>query len=100
MSAALGPDSGMRHCRLVIDPYATYQANRCFVSGAAPNLNLTPEEKKVYGQLFRQADTESVGVVTGEIAVKFFEKTRLDSRILGEVRPLPTVFALPPELSH
>jgi hypothetical protein len=26
-----------------------------------------------------------VGVVTGEIAVKFFEKTRLDSRILGEV---------------
>jgi epidermal growth factor receptor substrate 15 len=26
-----------------------------------------------------------VGVVTGEVAVKFFEKTRLDSRILGEV---------------
>ncbi|KAK3900548.1 hypothetical protein C8A05DRAFT_35809 [Staphylotrichum tortipilum] len=51
----------------------------------APNLNLTPEEKRVYGQLFRQADTDSVGVVTGEIAVKFFEKTRLDSRILGEI---------------
>ncbi|KAL1882337.1 hypothetical protein VTK73DRAFT_1896 [Phialemonium thermophilum] len=50
-----------------------------------PNLNLTPEEKRVYGQLFRQADTESVGVVTGEVAVKFFEKTRLDSRILGEI---------------
>lgn len=52
---------------------------------AAPNLNLTSDEKRVYGQLFRQADTESVGVVTGEIAVKFFEKTRLDSRILGEI---------------
>lgn len=39
----------------------------------------------MYGHLFRQADTESVGVVTGEIAVKFFEKTRLDSRVLGEV---------------
>jgi hypothetical protein len=51
----------------------------------APNLNLSAEEKRVYGQLFRQADTESVGVVTGEIAVKFFEKTRLDSRVLGEV---------------
>ncbi|KAK2606819.1 hypothetical protein N8I77_005544 [Diaporthe amygdali] len=51
----------------------------------APNLNLGPDEKRVYGQLFRQADTESVGVVTGEIAVKFFEKTRLDSRILGEI---------------
>lgn len=51
----------------------------------APNLNLTPEEKRVYGQLFRQADTDNVGVVTGEVAVKFFEKTRLDSRVLGEV---------------
>lgn len=51
----------------------------------APNLNLSPEEKRIYGQLFRQADTDGVGVVTGEIAVKFFEKTRLDSRILGEV---------------
>jgi hypothetical protein len=51
----------------------------------APNLNLSIEEKRVYGLLFRQADTESVGVVTGEIAVQFFEKTRLDSRILGEV---------------
>lgn len=50
-----------------------------------PNLNLTPEEKRAYGQLFRQADGEGVGVVTGEIAVKFFEKTRLDSRVLGEV---------------
>jgi epidermal growth factor receptor substrate 15 len=53
--------------------------------GGAPNLNLSPEEKRVYGLLFRQADTENVGVVTGEIAVQFFEKTRLDSRILGEV---------------
>jgi epidermal growth factor receptor substrate 15 len=48
-------------------------------------LNLSADEKRVYGQLFRQADTDNVGVVTGEIAVKFFEKTRLDSRILGEV---------------
>ncbi|KAI1492858.1 hypothetical protein F5X96DRAFT_624637 [Biscogniauxia mediterranea] len=55
------------------------------VDPTAPNLNLTPEEKRVYGQLFRQADTESVGVVTGDVAVKFFEKTRLDSRILGEI---------------
>ncbi|KAK0613347.1 hypothetical protein B0T14DRAFT_526058 [Immersiella caudata] len=55
------------------------------VDAGAPNLNLTAEEKRVYGQLFRQADTENVGVVTGEIAVKFFEKTRLDSRVLGEI---------------
>ncbi|KAI1506620.1 hypothetical protein F5X99DRAFT_364972 [Biscogniauxia marginata] len=55
------------------------------VDPTAPNLNLTPEEKRAYGQLFRQADTESVGVVTGDVAVKFFEKTRLDSRVLGEI---------------
>lgn len=51
----------------------------------APKLNLTAEEKHVYGQLFRLADSDNVGVVTGEVAVKFFEKTRLDSRVLGEV---------------
>ncbi len=55
------------------------------VSIAAPSLNLTPEEKRVFGQLFRQADSENIGVVTGEVAVKFFEKTRLEPRILGEV---------------
>ncbi|KAM0426990.1 hypothetical protein ACHAPT_007888 [Fusarium lateritium] len=52
---------------------------------AAPNLNLSSEEKRTYGQLFRQADSDSVGVVVGEIAVKFFHKTGLDSRILGEI---------------
>ncbi|TVY38676.1 putative calcium-binding protein [Lachnellula occidentalis] len=51
----------------------------------APSLNLTAEEKRVFGQLFRQADTEGLGVVTGEVAVKFFEKTRLEPRILGEI---------------
>lgn len=61
------------------------QANRRIHFQAPPNLNLNVEEKRVYGQLFRQADTESVGVVTGETAVKFFDKTRLDSRVLGEV---------------
>ena len=49
------------------------------------SLNLTPEEKRVFGQLFRQADREGLGVVTGEVAVKFFEQTRLEPRILGEV---------------
>ncbi|KAN0110360.1 hypothetical protein V8E51_006747 [Hyaloscypha variabilis] len=50
-----------------------------------PSLNLTPEEKRVFGQLFREADKENIGVVTGEVAVKFFEKTRLEPRILGEI---------------
>ncbi|KAI9816348.1 MAG: hypothetical protein M1832_005105 [Thelocarpon impressellum] len=48
---------------------------------ANPNLNLTPDEKRVFGQLFQAADTENVGVVTGDVAVKFFEKSRLEPRI-------------------
>lgn len=50
-----------------------------------PSIVLTPEEKSVFGQLFRAADTENIGVVTGELAVKFFEKSGLSPRILGEV---------------
>ena len=56
-------------------------------------MNLTAEEKKVFGQLFQAADTDNLGVVTGEVAVKFFEKTRLEPRVLGEVR---LVIAMPP----
>ncbi|KAM3534335.1 hypothetical protein MY4038_002433 [Beauveria bassiana] len=56
-----------------------------YYPAAPPNLNLTPDEKRVYGQLFRQADTDGVGVVTGDVAVTFFDKTRLDSRILGQI---------------
>ncbi|KAL5596526.1 uncharacterized protein BROUX77_007210 [Berkeleyomyces rouxiae] len=52
---------------------------------SAPVLNLTPEEKRVFGQLFRKADHDNVGVVTGDVAVTFFEKTRLDSHVLGEI---------------
>ncbi|CAD6505691.1 BgTH12-01181 [Blumeria graminis f. sp. triticale] len=51
----------------------------------APSLNLSPEEFRLFGHLFRQADVEGIGVVTGEVAVKFFEKTRLEPRILGEI---------------
>lgn len=51
-----------------------------------PNLVLTPDEKRVFGQLFQAADCENLGVVTGELAVKFFEKSGLNPRILGEVR--------------
>ncbi|TKA56561.1 hypothetical protein B0A49_12218, partial [Cryomyces minteri] len=50
-----------------------------------PVLNLTTEEKRVFGQLFQQADTENIGVVTGEVAVKFFERTKLAPSVLGEI---------------
>jgi len=51
-----------------------------------PNLHLTQEEKRVFYQLFQVADTTNLGVITGEIAVPFFEKTKLPPGVLGEVR--------------
>ncbi|KAL8919129.1 MAG: hypothetical protein Q9172_005110 [Xanthocarpia lactea] len=50
-----------------------------------PNLNLSPEERRYFGQLFTAADTDKIGVVTGEVAVKFFDKTRLPPATLGEI---------------
>ena len=51
-----------------------------------PKLNLTSEEKRIYGQLFKAADPDGFDVVSGDVAVKFFEKTRLPSDVLGQVR--------------
>jgi len=50
-----------------------------------PRLNLSSEEKRVFAYLFQQADSEKIGVVTGEDAVKFFERTKLPANVLGEV---------------
>lgn len=50
-----------------------------------PNLHLSPDERRYFGQLFSSADADKLGVVTGEIAVKFFEKTKLSSDVLGEI---------------
>jgi len=52
----------------------------------ASNLKLTPDEQRYFYQLFQVADTDRLGVVTGEVAVKFFEKTKLLPPTLGEVR--------------
>ncbi|ORY10542.1 hypothetical protein BCR34DRAFT_601992 [Clohesyomyces aquaticus] len=57
-------------------------------AGADPNqppLNLSPEEKRAFSYLFQQADTEQLGVITGEVAVKFFERTKLAPAVLGEI---------------
>jgi hypothetical protein len=50
-----------------------------------PNLNLNPEEKRVYGQLLKEADPEGFGAVSGDVAVKFFERTKLPPDVLGQV---------------
>lgn len=40
----------------------------------------------MFYQLFQAADTTNLGVVTGEVAVPFFEKTKLPPDTLGLVR--------------
>jgi len=50
-----------------------------------PILNLTPDEKHAFHFLFQRADTEKLGVITGEVAVKFFERTGLQPAVLGEI---------------
>lgn len=49
------------------------------------SLNLAPDEKRAFQYLFQQADTEKLGVITGEVAVKFFERTKLQPAVLGEI---------------
>jgi epidermal growth factor receptor substrate 15 len=49
-------------------------------------LKLTPQEKAAFKQLFAQADQGDNGVITGEIAVKFLEKTNVPQDVLGQVR--------------
>lgn len=46
---------------------------------------MSPEERRLYVRLFREADTADLGVITGEAAVKFFKNTKLPALILGEV---------------
>lgn len=48
-------------------------------------LNLTPQEKTAFSFLFNQADKDSLGVVTGENAVTFFERTHVSPNVLGEI---------------
>ena len=68
--------------------YASPSLIRCLLpilTATDPNLHLSPDERRLFGQLFAQADTDKIGVVTGERAVSFFEKTRLPSDVLGEI---------------
>lgn len=48
-------------------------------------LNLSPEEKRAFAFLFNQADKDQLGVVTGENAVNFFERTKVSPDVLGEI---------------
>lgn len=48
-------------------------------------MGLTPDEKKLYSQLFKSLDPEGAGVITGEKARATFEKSGLPPSVLGEI---------------
>ncbi|GIZ36603.1 hypothetical protein CKM354_000007300 [Cercospora kikuchii] len=48
-------------------------------------LNLSPDEKRAFAFLFNHADKDQLGVVTGENAVNFFERTKVSPDVLGEI---------------
>lgn len=50
-----------------------------------PDLHLTDEERRVYGQLLKEADPDGFGAVSGDVAIGFFERTRLPPDVLGQV---------------
>ncbi|KAK0268556.1 hypothetical protein LTR35_015443 [Friedmanniomyces endolithicus] len=50
-----------------------------------PVLNLSADEKRAFSFLFSQADSDQLGVVTGERAVAFFERTKVSPNVLGEI---------------
>jgi hypothetical protein len=49
------------------------------------DISLSAEERKVFDRLFDNADTEQLGVLTGDKAVPFFEASELP----GQVRLSP-----------
>jgi protein-tyrosine phosphatase len=48
-------------------------------------LKLSSGEKLYFSHLFALADTEKLGVVTGERALRFFESTEVANEVLGEM---------------
>ncbi|TFB05025.1 hypothetical protein CCMA1212_003056 [Trichoderma ghanense] len=51
---------------------------------SVPNLNLRDDERAFYDRLFSQASRDGEKV-TGDVAVQLFEKTTLDSTVLGSI---------------
>ncbi|RLV94515.1 EH domain-containing and endocytosis protein 1 [Spathaspora sp. JA1] len=48
-------------------------------------VGLTPDEKKLYAQLFKSLDPENTGIITGEKSRSTFESSGLPPAILGEI---------------
>ncbi|KAH8926630.1 hypothetical protein BT69DRAFT_1347876 [Atractiella rhizophila] len=58
---------------------------KCVYSPIKSLSELSPEEKTAFQYLFKKADTDGIGVVTGDKAVPFFSHSNLPPYLLGEI---------------
>lgn len=49
------------------------------------NFTPTPTELALVNQIFAQADTQKIGILTGDVAVRVFGGAKLAPKVLGEV---------------
>ncbi|KAG2366795.1 hypothetical protein BDR07DRAFT_1449158 [Suillus spraguei] len=49
------------------------------------NFAPTPAELALVNQIFAQADTQKIGILTGDVAVKVFQGAKLAPTVLGEI---------------
>ncbi|KAG2115224.1 uncharacterized protein F5147DRAFT_676647 [Suillus discolor] len=49
------------------------------------NFAPTPAELALVNQIFTQADTQKIGILTGDVAVKVFQGAKLAPTVLGEI---------------
>lgn len=64
------------------------------MSGAtsgSPGITLTPEETRLFGQLFSQHDSEGSGIILGDSARPLFERSGLPAKTLGQIWQLADV---------
>lgn len=52
---------------------------------AMSKFSPSPQEVSLVNQIFAQADTQKIGVVTGEAAVKVFSGSKLSPSVLAEI---------------
>lgn len=71
--------------RLQTLPSSSTSTNPGSVPPAMSKFTPSPQEVALVNQIFAQADTQKIGVVTGDAAVKIFGGTKLPPTILAEV---------------
>lgn len=84
-----GPGGSTYPSPLIAEPTSAERASNILSTSTerqgGVNLNLTDQEKKLFGQIFSQADPGKTGLFTGDAATKLPQQTLLPETVLSEV---------------